>query len=83
MFARGRSPVNHPFFYRYNKMIETIRSQTLALIAEITEQPKPSYTIDGQSVSWSDYLVRLRETVDWCDRILAREEICEILSRAR
>lgn len=64
-------------------MIETIRSQTLALIAEITEQPKPSYTIDGQSVSWSDYLVRLRETVDWCDRILAREEICEILSRAR
>ncbi len=64
-------------------MIETIRSQTLTLIAEITEHQKPGYTIDGQSVSWSDYLVRLRETVDWCDRILAREDICEILSLAR
>ncbi len=64
-------------------MINTIRAQTLLLMAEMTEHPKPNYSIDGQSVSWSDYLKRLQETVDWCDQILSREEICEFLSQAK
>ena len=63
-------------------MIQTIRSQTLALIAEITAQPKPTYTIDGQSVAWADYLERLQKTVDWCDRQTAAEPV-EIVSQAR
>ena len=59
--------------------LKTIRSQTLARIAEITAEPKPSYTIDGQSVSWNDYLKTLRETVSWCDRMLNAENPgCEI-----
>jgi len=59
--------------------LKTIRSQTLTRIAEITAEPKPSYTIDGQSVSWNDYLKTLRETVSWCDRMLAAENPgCEI-----
>ena len=61
--------------------LTAIRSQTLAMLAELTAAPKPSYVIDGQSVSWSDYLVRLRETVDWCDRQLAAAEPLEIHSR--
>ena len=32
------------------EQIQTIRSQALALIADITANPKPSYTLDGQSV---------------------------------
>ena len=34
------------------EQITTIKSQTLARIAEITAQPKPTYQIDGQLVSW-------------------------------
>lgn len=63
------------------EQIRQIKSQTLALIEAVTIDPKPSYQIDGQGVSWSDYLAQLRHTVDWCDRQLAREEPFEIRSR--
>ncbi len=63
------------------EQLQTIRSQTLACIAEITAQPKPTYELDGQSVAWSDYLARLQATVDWCERKMAGEEPCEIHSR--
>lgn len=61
--------------------IATIKSQMLALIAAITESPKPSYAIDGQSVSWSDYLRQLQASVEWCDQQLARGEPFEIHSQ--
>jgi len=63
------------------EQLQTIKSQTLALIAEITASPKPSYRIDGQSVSWANYLTRLRATADWCERKLAGQEPFEIHSR--
>ena len=63
------------------EQLRTIRSQALAIIAEITASPKPSYALDGQSVSWGDYLAKLRSTVDWCERKLAGEEPFEIHSR--
>jgi hypothetical protein len=53
------------------EQIALIRSQTLALIAEITVQPKPTYMIDGQTVTWNGYLKQLRDTVAWCDQMLA------------
>ena len=62
--------------------IATIKTQTLALIAQITATPKPSYSIDGQSVSWGEYLRQLQETVAWCDRQLAAAEPFEIHSQA-
>ena len=63
------------------EQLQTIKTQTLALIAELTANPKPSYTIDGQRVSWGDYLARLQDTVDWCGRKLAGEEPFEIRSQ--
>jgi hypothetical protein len=61
------------------EQLKTIRLQTLARIAEITAEPKPSYSIDGQSVSWNDYLKTLRDTVAWCDRMMNAENPgCEI-----
>jgi hypothetical protein len=63
------------------EQIRAIRRQTLSLIAELTAQPKPTYRLDGQSISWNDYLVRLRTTVDWCDRKLGGEEPLEIHSQ--
>jgi hypothetical protein len=63
------------------EQIRTIRTQTLAIIAELTANPKPSYYIDGQTVSWNAYLTNLQATVDWCERKLAGEEPFEIHSR--
>jgi hypothetical protein len=63
------------------EQLETIKSQTLALIAELTANPKPTYYLDGQTVSWNEYLARLQATVDWCQRKLAGEEPFEIHSQ--
>lgn len=64
-----------------NEQLRKIRSQVLGVIEEISASPKPSYSVDGQSVSWSDYLKQLRETASWCDRQLAAlEEPFEIRS---
>jgi len=60
--------------------IATIKTQTLALIKDVTENPKPNYMIDGQQVSWGNYLAQLRETVEWCDEQLAKTSPFEIES---
>ena len=64
-----------------SEQIQAIKRQTLARIAELTAEPKPTYFLDGQSVSWNDYLGRLQATVDWCDRQLAGQEPIEVLSQ--
>ena len=61
--------------------LQLIKSQTLALLQSLTLAPKPSYQIDGQSVSWGDYLAQLRSTVEWCDHQLVRSEPFEFRSR--
>jgi hypothetical protein len=61
--------------------LRAIKTQTLARIAEITAAPKPSYSIDGQDVSWSEYLEQLARVVDWCERKLAGAEPFEIHSQ--
>lgn len=53
-------------------MYSTIKSQTLALIADMTASPKPSYNVDGQSVQWSEYLKQLQSVVEWCDQQIAQ-----------
>ena len=63
------------------QQIATIKTQTLARMAEITAAPKPSYTIDGQTVAWGDYLKQLQQTVDWCNAKLAAECPFEFQSR--
>lgn len=54
------------------EQLATIKTQSLATIATITASPKPSYTIDGQTVSWTAYLKELRETVAWVDAQLVQ-----------
>ena len=63
------------------EQIRTIKSQTLAIIAELTANPKPTYYLDGQTVSWNDYLATLQATVDWCEKKLAGQEPFEIRSQ--
>lgn len=59
--------------------IATIRS---AALAELAAGPsKPSYSIDGQSVSWTEYFEHLMRRIEWCDRMLAQTEPFEITSQ--
>jgi hypothetical protein len=64
-----------------SEQLTTIKRQTLAIIADLTAQPKPSYTLDGQSVSWDEYLAQLQATVRWCDEQLSRLEPFEMRSQ--
>jgi hypothetical protein len=49
------------------EQIELIRRLTLAQLVELRTNPKPTYSIDGQTISWTAYIASLQETVDWCD----------------
>ena len=53
---------------------KAIKSQTLALIKDITLTPKPTYSVGGQSFSWQQYLEQLQKTVDWCNTRLEEED---------
>ncbi len=61
--------------------LANILTQTLARIEEITANPKPSYSIDGQSVAWGEYLRQLQDTVAWCKAQLAGEDPGEVSSQ--
>ena len=54
--------------------IALIRTQTLSRLEELRASPKPSYTLDGQQVSWTEYAKSLEQTIDWCDRKLVESE---------
>ena len=51
-------------------------------LVELRADPKPTYSIDGQTVSWTAYLRSLEETVEWCNAQLRGLEPAEVESRA-
>ncbi len=53
------------------EQIHAIRDQSLTQLKQLRESPKPSYTVDGQQVSWQQYVESLQQTIDWCDQKLA------------
>ncbi len=59
-----------------------IKRQTLATLAELAREPKPTYKIDGAVVSWTEYQESLRQTVDWCDKQLNALSSFELRSLA-
>lgn len=61
--------------------LRLIREQTQQLLLDVTASPKPSYSVDGQSVSWETYLAQLRATLDWCDAKLNDAEPFEFATR--
>ena len=49
------------------QLLVTARDQIDALILSLTAFPKPSYSIDGKSVSWTEYfnaLMQQREQIE-------------------
>jgi hypothetical protein len=63
------------------EQIQTIKSQTLAQLVELRADPKPTYSIDGQTVSWTAYLRSLEDTIEWCNAQLRGLEPAEVQSR--
>ena len=61
--------------------IETIRSLTLSTLETVRADPNSSYSLNGQQVSWTQYITSLESTVDWCDRKLADYGRYEIKSQ--
>lgn len=62
------------------QQLETIKSLALAQLAELRAVPKPTYSLDGQTVSWESYAASLERTIDWCDQKLAALAPYEIRS---
>ena len=63
------------------EQMETIKNLALQQLVELRANPKPTYAIDGQSVSWESYVRSLERTVDWCNEKLVSEEPFEIASQ--
>lgn len=62
------------------EQLNTIRSQTFQQLVDLRANPKPSYEIDGQRVSWDNYIATLERTISWCDKKLSAYAPYEIRS---
>lgn len=63
------------------EQLALIKTQALAIMVTLTENPKPTYNIDGQSVSWTAYMDMLQNKVEWVDKQLASIAPYEIHSQ--
>jgi hypothetical protein len=61
--------------------LATIRTNLLARIAEVTANPKPNYSVDGQSFSWQSYLDSLMKNLDAINAQINAESPFEIVTR--
>ena len=64
--------------------IATIRSNLLTALATESASPKPSYSIDGQSVDWNGYRAALMKQIADCNALLtAAAGSYEVISTAQ
>lgn len=62
------------------EQIETIRTMTLAQLADMHTDPSAGYQFGSEDVTWAELVSRLEQTVDWCDEKLAGYRPFEIRS---
>ena len=60
--------------------LNTAKQQLLDRIIEITAEPKPNYSIDGQNISWASYLQTLLDGINKLDIEINALEPFEIQS---
>lgn len=63
------------------EQILAIKANTLAQMAQVSAERKPTYQEEGQSFQWTEYLEHLQRRVDWCNQQLAAEEPFEFPSQ--
>jgi hypothetical protein len=64
-------------------LLATIKSNILARLEDITSQPKPNYSIDGQQVSWQSYFDSLMANLERINAQINASEPFEEVSRGR
>lgn len=64
--------------------IQTIKSNTLALLATLSDPTAPSltYSENGRKFSWTEYQKYLQARVEWCDAQLNANEPFEVVTQA-
>lgn len=65
----------------YSEYLRLARDQIAANLAMITAEPKPNYSIDGQTVSWQSLLESYTTELAKLDALLAAGEPFEIQSQ--
>ncbi len=63
--------------------LRQIKGQILDLVAEYTVNPKPSYSLDGQSVNWTDWFQAMMARVREIDEMIAETEPFEFHTQAK
>jgi len=59
----------------YATNLETTRLNISKLIVELTENPKPSYSVNGQTIQWSAYMNMLTESLKRIKALIVEGEI--------
>ena len=54
--------------------LQQIKSNLIAKLEEVTQCPKPTYSIDGQSVSWTEYYKMLMEQIKSINELIQMED---------
>jgi hypothetical protein len=49
------------------------KANVAAILAEMTANPKPSYSIDGQSVRWESYFATLTDKIEKLNQLIQIE----------
>jgi hypothetical protein len=63
--------------------LAAIKNNILARLEEITSQPKPNYSIDGQQISWQSYFDSLMANLERINTQINASEPFEEVSRGR
>ena len=59
----------------YLTNLETTRSNIAKRLVEITQDPKPSYMVNGQSVQWTAYHRLLTEMLERLNKMIQAGEV--------
>ena len=65
----------------YPDSLVAARNQCVALLAEITVSPKPTYTAYGRTYSWTEYQAMLTQQIETLNRLIAQACPFEIVSK--
>ena len=61
--------------------LQQTRSNYIKQWLELSEKPKPSYSLDGQRVSWTEYQKFLTKQIELLDEQINRDDPYEFVSQ--
>lgn len=59
-------------------LLEQARDQLLDRLVEVTAEANPTYIIDGEMISWNEYLGKLRSELDEIETLINKFKPFEI-----